>query len=1196
MKVSPNLFRRRLHALRCETLESRQLLSISPIPGAYTPQEVTSDYGIDHVHFGSVHGDGSGQTIAIVDAYDDPTIQQDVAAFDSQFGLPQPVLTVENVENGIPTTISSSSGYRNPYAVPPQPFGNWSSEISLDVEWAHAIAPGANLVLMEANGYTPTDLSAAINAARSAPGVSVVSMSFGDPPPPSVSTSNGTAWSPATDKYSDSLFTTPAGHNGVTFVAASGDRDASPHDYSGPYSIFPSASPNVISVGATDFSSSGQQIAASYSGGGLSTLSAPWFQVPNVTNSDVRSTPDVAFLGGEDRAFPIYDSYAAQQAGSQSAWTVEVGTSAAAPQFAGLIAIANEGRALNGLPTLDGPTQTLPMLYSLPSWDFNDITQNAPYDPSHEPYPFRYYAAGSGYDLVTGLGAPVAVNLVADLSTDTYGLNGYSQVGNGRASQIAAAVTANGDPELFAISAVDQQVYYQNLDAAGTPDATGTPTPNYFKLAGPGKAARIVVGTDLQGHAAALFAISGNEMVYELQLNADGSPNGGYQLVTGGIAQSIAVATLPDGEFELFAISAAAPHQVYYDLVPPSPSTANSGWLLAGGPPATQITVGHDASGEPEVYAITSPTSQVYELKFAANGGPQLIPGTAGNFVALPLFASQVAAASDHFGDPVLFAICSGRIDSLHLNSNGDVTLPSGFTAAPSLIDTGTWAQIALGEDAGGNPELFGINSADQQTYNMVFDQNGQSRSAFYLVRKGPAAQIAVTPDAAGGGQELFAISGVATPQGIAGNELTCGQRIGPAGDPVLMGVYATSSLSDPGTKSSSPLQATGGYTIDATAGGAISQQIVASFTDPAGTGDVAFYSATIDWGDGSSSSGTIVTDSAGGFEVLGAHEYATNGDFTIQVDIERGTDPDVAVNSQAIVSADTTPAPGQLDLTDAVYVIGPGADTVSADNGMLKNDSATSPLTVATSTVTGAQDGTFAFNADGSFTYTPTASFPGFDSTQVSVSDAQGHQGTATVTVLSQHASVVWKFYESVLDRAPDPGGLQFWTNYFNNGGNNGAMAFGFFESDELLSRVITGYYEQYLGARAGSERPEPLGGGLARDGRAGRDQGRVCGEHRVLYRRRRHAGSMGERALPTRPEPRAGCAGLAILDDLVRTAFGGGNGRQRYPDRHRALFLQQRRGLRQRCCRLVSGVPGARAPPERDRPLRRRCCSANA
>ncbi|OYV72240.1 MAG: hypothetical protein B7Z74_05870, partial [Deltaproteobacteria bacterium 21-66-5] len=148
----------------------------------------------------------------------------------------------------------------------------------------------------------------------------------------------------------------------------------------------------------------------------------------------------------------------------------------------------------------------------------------------------------------------------------------------------------------------------------------------------------------------------------------------------------------------------------------------------------------------------------------------------------------------------------------------------------------------------------------------------------------------------------------------------------------------------------------------------------------------------------------------------------------------------------------------------DATYTIGTGTVSAAASNGLLAKDTGPGQLTVTAATVTGAQGGTFVFNADGSFTYTPAANFPGYDNAQFTVTDTSGDNGTATVTVLSQHAGVVSKFYESVLNRVPDAAGLQYWTNYFNSGGNTGDMAFGFFESDELLDKVVSNYYQQFL------------------------------------------------------------------------------------------------------------------------------------
>ena len=231
------------------------------------------------------------------------------------------------------------------------------------------------------------------------------------------------------------------------------------------------------------------------------------------------------------------------------------------------------------------------------------------------------------------------------------------------------------------------------------------------------------------------------------------------------------------------------------------------------------------------------------------------------------------------------------------------------------------------------------------------------------------------------------------------------------------------------------------------------------SGSDDANGSGIAFYDV-------------YVSDNGGPFTPFQVATSQTSATFTGQVGHTYGfysvaTDnvghrqatPSAAQATTAVV-AGVTP----FNVIEHRYVIGSGTISVSAANGLLTGDTGPSQLMVTAGTVTGADGGTFTINADGSFTYTPGASFPGYDNAQFTVTDASGDKGTATVNVVSQHAGVVWKFYESVLNREPDSGGLQYWTNYFNNGGSTGDMAFGFFESDELLNKVLGNYYEQFL------------------------------------------------------------------------------------------------------------------------------------
>ncbi len=342
-------------------------------PTGITPAQMQTAYGVNLISFGGITGNGSGETIAIVDAYDQPDAVSDLDAFDVHFGLQR------MNQSGGPTfsKIKENGGSTLPGADTP---GGWGVEISLDIEWAHVMAPEANVLLVEAASNNGSDLYRAVSTAADKPGVVAVSMSWGGP-------------EDSSDLSTNSTFTTPAGHAGVTFLASTGDNGAP--------SGFPAYSPNVVAVGGTTFniSSSGAYISEtgwSDSGGGISTVeSQPAYQKGVVTQStSKRTNPDVAMDANPSTGVPVYDTY---DFGNTDPWEQVGGTSLATPMFAGLIAIADQGRSLQGLATLDGPSATLPLLYSMSSSNFHDITSGN-----------NGYSAQAGYDLVTGLGSPVA--------------------------------------------------------------------------------------------------------------------------------------------------------------------------------------------------------------------------------------------------------------------------------------------------------------------------------------------------------------------------------------------------------------------------------------------------------------------------------------------------------------------------------------------------------------------------------------------------------------------------------------------------------------------------------------------------------------------------------------------------------------------------------------------------------------------
>jgi subtilase family serine protease len=377
--------------LLLENLEPRQLLSVSrfapdhvmvPLAGStisgYTPAQIRAAYGFSNVSFGSTPADGRGQTIAIIDAYNDPNIASDLAAFDSALGIAAPPSFKIVNENG-GTTLPGTD-----------PQQGWEGETALDVEWAHAIAPGANILLVEANSASDNDLFAAVNYARNASGVSVISMSWG---------SDDSAGNASYDQSLASRYlVTPSGHQGITFVASSGDTGVP---------SFPSTSPNVLAVGGTDlYLNSNGSINHETAWTPTTSGGITWSGGGGVSQEFAgRKVPDVAYNAGVGMA--VYDTF-----GPDHGWVGIGGTSAGAPQWAALIAIVDEGRALSGLGTLNSATQTITALYAAAAADFHDITSG------HT----QFQSAGPGYDLATGLGSPVANLLIPYLAS--YGGSG----------------------------------------------------------------------------------------------------------------------------------------------------------------------------------------------------------------------------------------------------------------------------------------------------------------------------------------------------------------------------------------------------------------------------------------------------------------------------------------------------------------------------------------------------------------------------------------------------------------------------------------------------------------------------------------------------------------------------------------------------------------------------------------------------
>jgi subtilase family serine protease len=280
------------------------------------PLAATSPSGLSPATIKSVYSyttsatAGAGQTIAIVDAYDDPNAESDLAVFNSQYGLP-----ACTTANGCFTKVNQNGG-----TVYPRKDAGWALEISLDVQWAHAIAPGAKILLVEATSNSFANLLAAEDYAKTH--AQYVSNSWG-----------------GSEFGGESSYDGHFLQAGVSFFVSAGD--------SGLPAEYPSASPNVISVGGTTLHFSGSTFTSetgwSGGGGGCSAYEAAtpaqssFGEYGQAGCGGKRATPDVSLDADPASGVSVYDSVRYQ---GQSGWFTVGGTSASSPMWAGRSAIA----------------------------------------------------------------------------------------------------------------------------------------------------------------------------------------------------------------------------------------------------------------------------------------------------------------------------------------------------------------------------------------------------------------------------------------------------------------------------------------------------------------------------------------------------------------------------------------------------------------------------------------------------------------------------------------------------------------------------------------------------------------------------------------------------------------------------------------------------------------------------------------
>ncbi len=374
------------------------------LAGAYSPNNIDSAYNINNIHNRGYYGNNT--TIVIVDAYGDPSIRYDISAFDNITGLPPINLSIKYPVG----TVTSTN------------FG-WSQETAVDVEWAHAIAPGAKIKLI----ISPSSGTSLINAVSYAVNNSagnIISLSWG---------SAESSMSSGTLNTLNQVYKQAAEKN-ITVVAASGDSGAK----DGTHSLttnFPASDPYVLGVGGTSlyYHKNGTYTQTAWgctingksvgSGGGYSSyFSKPYYQNPSGYNNSGRGVPDVSMDANPNTGVLVVEGGEQYMVG---------GTSIATPMWAGIIAILDQYNHKSlGLVN--------PMLYQISNTKYynEDFTQITSGNNGG-------YSAHSGWNPVTGLGTPNVSNLVND-SRHILSSYGSMAIFNGTepANRISAQISA----------------------------------------------------------------------------------------------------------------------------------------------------------------------------------------------------------------------------------------------------------------------------------------------------------------------------------------------------------------------------------------------------------------------------------------------------------------------------------------------------------------------------------------------------------------------------------------------------------------------------------------------------------------------------------------------------------------------------------------------------------------------------------
>jgi subtilase family serine protease len=396
----------------------------------YEPMQIQQAYNLPVLYAKGVTGKGA--TIVIVDSFGSPTIQDDLNTFDQTFGLPAPP-SFKIIQPVGPIPPYNSASIRI----------SWAGETTLDVEYAHAIAPGANIVLVEtpvAETQGVTGFPQIVKAEQY-----VIDHHIGDVISQSFSATEQTFTSKAAVDALRGAYLDAYQHH-ITVLAAAGDSGAANVGLDGqtyytfPTTTWPPSDPLVTSVGGTQlhldangnrtspdtvwndtYSQSAQEFINGNSGpnplaggGGKSVLfSRPSYQnlVRNVVG-DSRGVPDISMSAACNGSVDVYESFGGQAAG----WYPTCGTSEATPLFAGIVALADQV-AHHSLGLINPALYQMAALHLPGLVDVTSGNNTVTFTQDNKTYTVHGYSAGPGYDLASGLGTVNAADFVPELAS-----------------------------------------------------------------------------------------------------------------------------------------------------------------------------------------------------------------------------------------------------------------------------------------------------------------------------------------------------------------------------------------------------------------------------------------------------------------------------------------------------------------------------------------------------------------------------------------------------------------------------------------------------------------------------------------------------------------------------------------------------------------------------------------------------------